>query len=125
MGSLDFTETEMTVIELKDVVSDPNGSLDCLLTGLTSHIDALADDNHYFVINTEGTSIVDHYKNHTEVHTHVRTYVCTHVRTYVRTHVRTYVRTYVHMYIHTYVHTYICMYVRTYLHAAMQLIFTH
>jgi adenylate kinase family enzyme len=67
VGSLDFTETEMTVIELKDVVSDPNGSLDCLLTGLTSHIDALADDNHYFVINTEGTSIVDHYKNHTEV----------------------------------------------------------
>ena len=67
MGSLDFNETEMTVIKLKNVVSDPNGSLDSLLTALSTHIDALADDNHYFVINTEETSIMEHYKNFEKV----------------------------------------------------------
>lgn len=56
VGSLNLADTEMQVIVLKEVVNDPQGSLEALLEDLSHHIDTLAGKGHHFVIDTSDTA---------------------------------------------------------------------
>ena len=68
MGNLDFTETEMPVITLKDIADDPAGTLDGLLESLCCYIDnEMADKNHHFVIDPLGTTIMSYVNSTQEV----------------------------------------------------------
>ncbi|CAI8026970.1 hypothetical protein GBAR_LOCUS15446, partial [Geodia barretti] len=59
VGDLDLTATEMQVISLKDVVTEPTASVEDLLEDLSKHIDSLAASSHYFVIDPSETSIIN------------------------------------------------------------------
>ena len=67
VGSLDLANTEMQVIVLKEVVHDPQGSLEALLEDLSHHIDTLADKGHHFVIDTADTAFIQHAKSEEQV----------------------------------------------------------
>ena len=63
VGSLDLADTEMQVIALKEVVHDPQASLETLLEDLSHHIDTLADKGHHFVIDTTDTAFVQYARS--------------------------------------------------------------
>lgn len=67
VGSLDLADTEMQVIALKEVVHDPQASLETLLEDLSHHIDTLADKGHHFVIDTADTAFVQYAKSEEQV----------------------------------------------------------
>ena len=58
IGNIDLSQTDMTVIVLKDITTETNASTEQLLEVLSKHIDALADASHYFVIDPSDTTIM-------------------------------------------------------------------
>ena len=58
VGKIDLSQSDMTVIVLKDITTDTEASVETLLEVLSEHIDTLADASHYFVIDPTGTTIM-------------------------------------------------------------------
>ena len=58
VGKVDLSQSDMTVIVLKDITTNTEASVETLLEVLSEHIDTLADASHYFVIDPTGTSIM-------------------------------------------------------------------
>ena len=53
-----MSQTDMSVIVLKDITTKTNASVEQLLEVLSKHIDTLADASHYFVIDPTDTTIM-------------------------------------------------------------------
>ena len=58
IGNINLSQTDMTVIVLKDITAETNASVEQLLEVLSKHIDTLADASHYFVIDPTDTTIM-------------------------------------------------------------------
>lgn len=57
VGNLDLTDVDMAVVRLSEITTDPEASMETLLSLLSEHIDTLADTSHYFVIDPSNTAL--------------------------------------------------------------------
>ena len=58
VGNFDLSQSDMSVIVLKDITTETSASVERLLEVLSEHIDTLADASHYFVIDPTDTTIM-------------------------------------------------------------------